>query len=101
RSWTGSSPRPRPSGRPARLPPNQRRSPREPGAESDQADEIVALDATALDRLVETERDGGRGGVAVLLDVVDDLLFRQVKGLLHELVDAQVRLVRDQQREVL
>src|SRR5207248_7793081 len=72
-------------------------APVEAGAEADEADQVAGLDAAALAALVE--RDGNRGGrrVPVLLDVVVDALVRKPQGALDDLVDAQIRLVRNEQ----
>src|SRR5215207_4122722 len=41
----------------------ERRAPREPGAERDEADEVAGLDLPELDRLVHADRDRGGGRV--------------------------------------
>src|SRR5690606_11133924 len=83
-----------------RSPAQQRSRPREAGAERGQADEAAVAHATVVHRSTERERNRGRGRVAVAIDVVDDLRLVEPEVGGDELVDAQVRLVRDQQVEV-
>jgi len=66
----------------------------------DEADELARADAAALAAFVESDGDGRRGGVPVLLDVVVHAVVGQPQRLLHGLIDAQVRLVRDEQIDV-
>src|SRR5207253_417219 len=70
------------------------------GAEADEADEVPVLDPAGLAGFVQSDRDRRRGRVAVALDVVEDLLVRQLERALDHLVDAQVRLVGDEQVEL-
>src|SRR5262249_54573690 len=80
--------------------PQERGAPVQPRAERREADEVSRADAPGGLRLVVDEREGRRGRVAVLLDVVEDLVVREAEALLGRLVDAEIRLVHQQEREV-
>src|SRR5262249_36576464 len=80
-----------PDGHRFTSPAHDRRAPGETGPERGETDERPRPDTPALDRLVERDRDGGGGRVAVALDVVEDLLLRQLEPHRDELADAEVR----------
>src|SRR6266566_2712823 len=84
----------------SRLPANGRASPGEPGAERSEEQQVAAPQTPLREGLVERDRDGSGGGVAVLLDVYIHLLVGQPEALLHHLDDAQVRLMRDKELHV-
>src|SRR5207253_3815693 len=98
RSVTGQS-----CSRTATAPPspaNERRRPGEACAERGQTDERSRPDASGELRLVQGDRDGGRGGVPVAVDVVDDLLLGKLEPLRDQLACEMVRMVGCSQYEV-
>src|SRR5712691_11530303 len=82
---------------PQDLRPHQRCAPVEARPQPDEADQVAGADAAALPALVEGDGDGGGGGVSLALDVVVDAVVGEAEDALDHLVDAQVRLVRDEQ----
>src|SRR6185436_11221962 len=80
--------------------PHERRAPGHAGAEGDEQHEVAGLEASVARALVPEQRDRGRGGVAVLVDVVRHLLLAQPERLGAVLVDALVGLVQEGELEV-
>ena len=76
------------------LHPQQRRAPDEPGAEGHQQHQAARADHPRLPGLVEGDRQRGRGDVAVVFDVHEDLLPRNADALDDRLQHPQVGLVR-------
>ena len=75
-------------------------TPVHPGAEGDHEDEVALLHLAAPRGLIEEKRNGGRGRVAVALDVLEYLLGGQPEALGDRIADATVRLVRDHERHL-
>src|SRR5579864_7052166 len=80
---------------------DEHRAPVQARAQGGEGDQRACRSLARLLRLVEGDRQGRRGGVAVALDVVVHLLVGQAERLLRRLVDPQVGLVHDQQVEIL
>ena len=76
-----------------RLPIDDSRAPGEARAERDRRDLHPALEPALPLRFGEHDRNGGRSGIAVTLDVVKELLLWEPELLGDVLVDPQVRLV--------
>src|SRR3990172_11524436 len=85
----------------ARLPADHRGTPGEARSESREEEQLPLLDAPHLQHLVEQERDRGGRGVPLLLDVVVDLRLRDAERSRDELVDPQVRLVKQEVIDVV
>src|ERR1044072_2774515 len=77
------------------------RAPRGPAAERRHAELVALLQAPRTHALVETDRDRGRRRVAVAVDVHVDLLRRPREPLAYGLDDAKVRLVRDEEVDLV
>src|SRR5205823_4991872 len=77
------------------------RRPSKAGAERDEQHGHAILDPTILERLVERDWYGGRGGVPISVHVHVDLFHRDIGVLRRRLDDAHVRLMRDEQIDVL
>src|SRR5262245_19476069 len=78
-----------------------RRAPGEAAAEHRREDGVALLDLALLAPVVDGERDGGGGGVAVELDGVEHLVGRDLGERGDLLVDAQVGLVGDEPVDVV
>jgi len=70
---------------------------REAGAKADEQHRVSARQATLGAEDIQSQRHGGRRGVAVPVDGHDDLLRREPEPLGGGLDDAEVRLVHDEQ----
>ena len=78
----------------AASPPHRRRAPGQAGAERREQQQLSpALILPCAQRLVERDRHRGRRGVAVPVDVEEELSMRDADALGHALDDAQVGLV--------
>src|SRR5690606_242170 len=75
------------------LPPEDVDAPRHAAADRREGDEHAGLEAAFGLGLVQRERDGGGGGVAVFLDVHEDLVFAKAELLADGGQDADVGLV--------
>src|SRR6185436_14105927 len=82
---------------PRQRPAQEDRPDRKPGADRGEQHEIAALDALLADRVGEGERDRRGGGIAVHLEIDDDLRVGQSEALGGGGDDAAVRLVRHEQ----
>lgn len=83
------------------LPANEVTTPREPGAEREGKHEISLLQSPFSDGLRHANRDRGGGGVAVLLDIIEHLLRSESELRSYHLIDAEVRLMRDDEIDLL
>ena len=72
----------------------------EAGAERDDDDPVADLHAALVDGFGERDRHGGRGRVAVLVEVHEHPVHGQAQALGNGLDDPDVRLVRDEQVDV-
>ena len=66
-----------------------------PGTEDDQQDQIAALQPALADGLVERDGHGGGGGVAVLVEIDEDLLRLDAETLADGVDDPAIGLVRN------
>ena len=76
------------------------RAGREAGPERDDDDVVADLDPALVDRLGQGDRHGRGGRVAVLVEVDEHPVHRQVEALGDRLDDPDVGLVRDEQVDV-
>src|SRR5205809_369681 len=81
-------------------PADGRAGPGEPRAERGEDEQIAAAEPPGPERLVEGNGNGGRRGIAVPVDIGEDLVGPQSGHLLDHFDDAAIRLVRHQQFHV-
>src|SRR5437016_3944916 len=74
------------------LPAQKPAAPRHASADGHHQDQVAILQLSRAVRLIERERDGGRRGIAHLVDVDLALLQRDLQPLHHSVEDAEVRL---------
>src|SRR5262245_60058897 len=82
------------------TPLQQHRAHRKPSAHRSQQHQVPSLDALVRARIGERERDRRGRGVAVLVEVDDDLLRIDAEPIGRGFDDAAVRLVRDEEIDV-
>src|SRR5713226_6441461 len=70
--------------------------PGEADTEGHHHDVLVLVDEPGIDGLYHGQRDGGAGGVAVAIDIDEDLVHRHLQPLLSGFDDAQIGLMRDE-----
>src|SRR5438128_6460526 len=75
-------------------PADGRAGPGEPRAERGEDEQIAAAEPPGPERLVEGDGNGGRRGIAVPVDIGEDLVGPQPGHLLDHFDDAAIRLVR-------
>src|SRR5690349_385429 len=85
----------------AKSPADERRSPREAAAHRLQHDEVAVLDAAVADGVVERERNGRRGRVAVPADGRNDLLLADTELPGAGVDDALIGLMRHEPVDVV
>src|SRR5690606_35595785 len=95
-SWSRSCSRAARTAEPPRSNANENASPVEARSESEQAHELTRLQTAIAPHLVEQDRDGRGGGVSEPIDVRGHALGSDPEPLAHGIVDALVRLVRDE-----
>src|SRR3989449_995969 len=78
-------------------PADGRAGPGDPRAERGEDEQIAAAEPPGPERLVEGDGNGGRRGIAVPVDIGEDLVGPQPGHLLDHFDDAAIRLVRHQQ----
>jgi hypothetical protein len=83
------------------LPPNEVTTPRKTGTERESKHEISPLETSLRDRFGHANRNGGGGGVAILVDIIKNLLLRKTELRPYHLIDAKIRLVRDDEVDLL
>src|ERR1700674_2040337 len=79
----------------------ERGAPREAGPEAGEQHVVALLHPALADRLLERERDGRAGSVAVLVDVDGDALERQADAPRRGVDDSEVGLVRNPQVDLV
>src|SRR5678815_4257739 len=84
----------------SQTPAKQYRTNRESRADRRQQDEVPFLDPFLTHCIVQRERNGCRGGVAVQLEIDHDLFVRKPEALGGGGDDSPVRLVRDEEIEI-
>src|SRR5688572_604110 len=85
----------------ALLPTQKNRAPHEPRSERRQQHEVAVRDPPGARALVERDRDRGRRRVAEAFDVLVDLRSRNLQLLPDGVDDPLVRLVRDEEGDLL
>src|SRR5215510_12927867 len=81
------------------LPPHESCALREASPERDDEHEVAALEPAGGDRCLERDVDRGGAGVAVMIDVDEHAVHRQVRALVGGLDDPEIGLVRDEQAD--
>src|SRR5690606_34809426 len=82
------------------LPLHEHGSPGQTGAEAAEKDRIAALDPAFPVRLVQSQRDTGRRGVAIAIQIVEDLVRIDAEVLDRRVDDPKIGLVEDDQIDV-
>src|SRR5262249_27849178 len=82
------------------CPPQQGRAGGETGADGGKQHQIALLEAALLASRVQRQRDGSRGGVAVLVNIDDDTFFLQSQAVSGGHNDSAIGLMRREQRYI-
>src|SRR6266581_5562959 len=82
-------------------PPQERRAPGQAGSESGQQNVVAAVHTAVADRILERERNRCARRVAVLVDVDGDAVQGQADPARGRVDDAEVRLVRNPQVDLV
>ena len=83
------------------LPANQRRTVGQARPKGDKQGVVTALDPAEPPGFIERNRDGGRGRVAVTVEIDEKALHRELEVLRDGLDDAEVRLVGDHEPNLI